>query len=154
MATERLTRLARLLHERNIIDENVDARRLVGRGCSLKIWPCVGLLVCLIAEVDAGEGVVGGVFEPVAVAFEGVDVGVVEDAVDHGGGNSLVAENLRDRLDAGSLPAGATIRILVRPPVQLGNRGGLITLLDSSGLKVDGVAYTQTHAAEGWSVVF
>ena len=85
---------------------------------------------------------------------EGVDVGVVEDAVDHGGGNSLVAENLRDRLDAGSLPAGATIRILVRPPVQLGNRGGLITLLDSSGLKVDGVAYTQTHAAEGWSVVF
>jgi len=46
---------------------------------------------------------------------EGVDVGVVEDAVDHGGGNSLVAENLRDRLDAGSLPAGATIRILVRP---------------------------------------
>ena len=79
---------------------------------------------------------------------------MVEDAVDHGGGNSLVAENLRDRLDAGSLPAGATIRILVRPPVQLGNRGGLITLLDSSGLKVDGVAYTQTHAAEGWSVVF
>ena len=33
-------------------------------------------------------------FEPVAAAFEGVDVGVVEDAVDHGGGNSLVAEDV------------------------------------------------------------
>jgi hypothetical protein len=44
--------------------------------------------------VDAGEGVVGGVFESVAVAFEGVDVGVVEDAVDRGGGNCLVAEDV------------------------------------------------------------
>ena len=51
-------------------------------------------LVCLIAEPDAGEGVVGDVFEPVAAAFEGVDVGVVEDAVDHGGRNSLVAEDV------------------------------------------------------------
>ena len=64
------------------------------------------------------------------------------------------AQKRRMMLDAGFLSAGATIRILVRPSVQLGNRGGLITLLDSSGLKVDGVAYTQTHAAEGWSVVF
>jgi uncharacterized protein YukJ len=64
------------------------------------------------------------------------------------------AQKRRMILYAGSLPAGETSRILVKPPVQLGNRGGLITLLDSSGLKVDGVAYTQTQAAEGWSVVF
>jgi uncharacterized protein YukJ len=64
------------------------------------------------------------------------------------------AQKRRMILDAGSVPAGETIRILVKPPVQLGNRGGLITLLDSSGLKVDGVAYTQTQAAEGWTVVF
>jgi hypothetical protein len=37
----------------------------------------------------------------------------------------------------------------------LGNRGGLISLLDPDGLKVDGVAYTKTQAErEGWSLVF
>jgi hypothetical protein len=64
------------------------------------------------------------------------------------------AQKRRMMLDTGTLPAGETIRILVKLPMQLGNRGGLITLLDSSGLKVDGVAYTQTQAVEGWSVVF
>jgi hypothetical protein len=37
----------------------------------------------------------------------------------------------------------------------LGNGGGLITLLDPDGLKVDGVAYTKSQAQrEGWSLVF
>jgi len=57
-------------------------------------------------------------------------------------------------LDNGSLPAGETVRIVLAPPAQLSNSGGLITLLDSAGLKVDGVAYTKAQAAEGWSVVF
>jgi hypothetical protein len=58
-------------------------------------------------------------------------------------------------LDAGVLPAGDTVRLPVSPPVQLGNRGGLITLLDPGGLKIDGVAYTKAQAdAEGWSLVF
>ena len=43
----------------------------------------------------------------------------------------------------------------VAAPVQLGNHGGLITLLNPDGLKVHGVAYTQAQAAaEGWSIVF
>ncbi len=37
-------------------------------------------------------------------------------------------------------------------PVQLGNQGGTITLLDTAGLKVSGVSYT--GAEEGWTVVF
>ena len=45
-------------------------------------------------------------------------------------------------------------RSLLRPPVALGNKGGLITLLDAQGLKVDGVAYTAADAPEGWTVVF
>jgi uncharacterized protein DUF2278 len=58
-------------------------------------------------------------------------------------------------LDGGSLPAGETVRVALGPTVQLGNRGGLVTLLDPDGLKVDGVAYTRSQAAaEGWSVVF
>src|SRR3954447_15888235 len=34
------------------------------------------------------------VFEAVAVAFEGEDLGVVDQAVDHGGGDDVVAEDL------------------------------------------------------------
>ena len=41
------------------------------------------------------------------------------------------------------------------PTVQLGNKGGIITLLDSRGLKVDGVAYTENQSKkEGWTLVF
>ena len=45
--------------------------------------------------------------------------------------------------------------VSVEPPVQLGNRGGIITLLDNRGLKVDGVSYTEQQAQrEGWTLVF
>ena len=38
--------------------------------------------------------------------------------------------------------------------VQLGNKGGLITLLHKQGVKVDGVSYTEADAKkEGWTVV-
>jgi hypothetical protein len=58
-------------------------------------------------------------------------------------------------LDGGVLPAGEAVRVTLGSTVQLGNRGGLVTLLDPEGLKVDGVAYTKSQAAaEGWSVVF
>jgi hypothetical protein len=42
---------------------------------------------------DAGKGVDAAVAEPVAGALEGQDVGVVDDAVDHRGGDGLVAED-------------------------------------------------------------
>jgi hypothetical protein len=42
---------------------------------------------------DAGQGVDAAVAEVVAGAFEGEDVGVVDDAVDHGGGDGLVTED-------------------------------------------------------------
>ena len=39
--------------------------------------------------------------------------------------------------------------------MQFGSQGGLITLLNPDGLKVDGVASTQAQAdAGGWSIVF
>jgi hypothetical protein len=58
-------------------------------------------------------------------------------------------------LDPATLPAGETVRIVLRPPVQLGNRGGLVTLLDPAGLKADGVAYTEEQASsEGQTIVF
>ena len=40
-------------------------------------------------------------------------------------------------------------------PVQLGNNGGLLTLLDPDGLKVDGIAYTREQVRdEGRTLVF
>ena len=37
----------------------------------------------------------------------------------------------------------------------MSNEGGSITLLDASGLKVHGVAYTKAQVArQGWSITF
>ena len=43
------------------------------------------VLVCLVLGFDAGEAVDAASAEPVAGAFEGEDVGMVDDPVDHGG---------------------------------------------------------------------
>jgi uncharacterized protein YukJ len=56
---------------------------------------------------------------------------------------------------SGEIPAGAAVTLPVRLPVQLGNKGGIITLLDARGLKVDGVSYIEQQAQrEGWTLVF
>ena len=55
----------------------------------------------------------------------------------------------------GSIGAGETLQVSLPPDVQLGNAGGLITLLDKQGLKVHGVSYTAEQAKrEGWSIAF
>jgi len=67
-----------------------------------------------------GFGGVGGdaaevsVSEPIAVAFEGDDVGVVDESVDHGGGNDIVAEYLApsaEGLVAGDDETGSFVRL-------------------------------------------
>jgi hypothetical protein len=53
------------------------------------------------------------------------------------------------------LGAGATMTVALASDVQLGNKGGAVTLLDAEGLKVDGVAYTDAAVPdEGWTVTF
>lgn len=55
----------------------------------------------------------------------------------------------------GKLAAGETRRVTLAKPVELSNQGGLITLLDDEGLKVDGVMYTKSQASRpGWTIVF
>ena len=52
---------------------------------------------------------------------------------------------------------GPRSRIVVplSPGVQLGNQGGIITLLNTQGLKMHGVSYTQEQTwREGWTIVF
>lgn len=56
---------------------------------------------------------------------------------------------------AGTLAAGDVIRVDIRQPVALSNKGGIITLLNDKGLKVHGVSYTKEQANNpGWVVVF
>jgi uncharacterized protein YukJ len=54
-----------------------------------------------------------------------------------------------------ALGAGEAARVRLTAPVRLGNAGGLLTLLDPAGLKVDGVAYTGEQARDdGLTIVF
>ncbi|MGC4095954.1 MAG: DUF2278 family protein [Nitrospira sp.] len=56
---------------------------------------------------------------------------------------------------SGVIAAGATQVVSLPQEVQLGNKGGIITLLNDKGLKVDGVSYTAQDAKkEGWTIVF
>ncbi len=55
----------------------------------------------------------------------------------------------------GTVGPGATKTITVAAPVSLSNKGGIITLLDEHGLKVDGVSYTHSKARHaGWTLTF
>jgi hypothetical protein len=73
----------------------------------------------------------------------------------------LTGWRLADRMQqtctvpAGPLEAGAVLKVSLARNVQLGNKGGSITLLDREGLKAGGVAYTAEQARqEGWSITF
>jgi hypothetical protein len=56
---------------------------------------------------------------------------------------------------AGTVPPGAAVAVRLEAPVQLGNGGGTITLVDGRNVKADGAAYTGDQASrEGWTVVF
>lgn len=56
---------------------------------------------------------------------------------------------------SGILPAGELKTFSVRPSLQLSNKGGLRTLLNSDDLTIDGMSYTkeQAHHA-GWAITF
>ncbi len=48
----------------------------------------------------------------------------------------------------GIIAAGATLAVPIVRPVALSNKGGIITLLDSRGIKVHGVSYTKAQARQ------
>jgi uncharacterized protein YukJ len=56
---------------------------------------------------------------------------------------------------AGTLEPGAVLKVDIKPPVALSNKGGIITLLNANGLKVHGVSYSKDQANQpGWTIVF
>jgi uncharacterized protein YukJ len=70
-------------------------------------------------------------------------------------GWSLADKNKNKFALSGSIGAGAALKVTVAAPMQLSNKGGIITVLNEQGLKVDGVSYTQQQASEpGWTIVF
>lgn len=71
-------------------------------------------------------------------------------------GWAIADKNKKKAYLSGSIGAGETLRItLSGKDAQLSNRGGIITLLDRKGLKVDGVSYTKKEASRsGWTMVF
>lgn len=70
-------------------------------------------------------------------------------------GWSLADKQKRRMPLTGSVAAGAAMQVIVKKPVELSNQGGIITLLNDDGLKVDGVSYTKAQASNpGWTIVF
>ena len=49
---------------------------------------------------------------------------------------------------SGTIAAGATMSIEIKPPAALSNKGGIITLLNVDGVKVHGVSYTKGQARQ------
>ena len=55
-------------------------------------------MVFSVVVAGGGDAAEVAVLEPVAVAFEADDVGVMDEAVDHGSGDGVVAEDLPHEL--------------------------------------------------------
>jgi uncharacterized protein YukJ len=108
-------------------------------------------------EPDHRVRIVGALVNPIGPAPEHETVTLLNASpqpIDLSGWAIANAQKLRSPL-AGTLQPGATVSVPLAPNVPLGNNGGIITLLDGQGLKVDGVAYTKSQAKrEGWTIVF
>ena len=110
------------------------------------------------AEPDRTVRIVAALVNPIGPAPEPETATLINPgatAVDLAGWRLVDRMGRAMLLDARLLPAGETIRIRLSRQVQLGNSGGLLTLLNARGLKVDGIAYTAKDARqEGTTLVF
>jgi uncharacterized protein YukJ len=108
-------------------------------------------------EPDFLIRIVAALVNPVGPAPEAETVTLLNtspDPIDLAGWTLLDRMKQRQAL-TGTIAAGAAKAVKVGPPFALGNNGGIITLLDSRGLKVDGVSYTAVEARrEGWTIAF
>jgi uncharacterized protein YukJ len=109
------------------------------------------------SEPDHIVRIVGALVNPIGPAPERETVTLLNaspDLIDLSGWQ--IADKMKHKHTlSGKLAPGATVVVALPSTVQLGNKGGLITLLNNQGLKVDGVSYTAEQAQrEGWTLVF
>ncbi len=71
-------------------------------------------------------------------------------------GWTLADKNKKKAALKGSIRAGDTLKVaLSGKDIELSNKGGIITLLNKKGLKVNGVSFTKEDASKnGWTIVF
>jgi uncharacterized protein YukJ len=110
--------------------------------------------------VPGGEviRIVGALVNPVGPAPEAETVTLINASA---APVDLTGWRLVDRmkgtcpLPARTLDAGATILVGLTNGLQLGNKGGSVSVLDPTGRKVHGVSYTAEQSRrEGWTVTF
>jgi hypothetical protein len=83
-------------------------------------------------------------------------INVSPDEVDLNGWALADKQKRKSRLQNLRLKAGSVVTVpLSGADAQLSNEGGIITLLDSQGIKIHGVSYTKEQAQkQGWTIVF
>jgi uncharacterized protein YukJ len=70
-------------------------------------------------------------------------------------GWKILDTNKNKQALSGEIKGGEARVIRIEKPVELSNKGGIITIVDDKGLKVDGVSYTDKQASNpGWTIVF
>lgn len=109
------------------------------------------------SEPDHAVRIVGALVNPSGPAPEQETVTLLNASPDPVNLNGWqIADKLKNKHTlSGTLIAGATLTVALPPTVQLSNKGGIITLLNDKGLKIDGVSYTAQQARkDGWTVVF
>jgi hypothetical protein len=108
-------------------------------------------------DPDHEVRIVAALVNPVGPAPERETVTLLNtlaDAADLGGWALLDKQKHRMPL-TGTIPAGGSLQVVMQPPVSLSNDGGIITLLNQHGVKVDGVSYTASQAhREGVTIRF
>ncbi|WP_447969876.1 DUF2278 family protein [Nitrospira sp. M1] len=71
-------------------------------------------------------------------------------------GWEILDKNKKRETLSGAIEPGEAVRVtLTGNGAQLSNKGGIITLVDQNGMKIDGVSYTKKDAErQGWTLVF
>lgn len=110
------------------------------------------------SEPDLRVHIIAALVNPVGPAPEAETVTLLNTSphpIELGGWALADQAKRRHVFGPGTLEPGVTLVVPLMNTVQLGNRGGIITLLDDRGLKVHGVAYTKEQAwLEGATVTF
>jgi uncharacterized protein YukJ len=107
-----------------------------------------GMVRIVAAKVNPLKGDVGK--ETVVL------INTTPEAINISGWSVADKNKKKETLSLSVLKPGEAFTItLTGKGAQLSNKGGILTLLDQEGTKIDGVSYTKTQAKkQGWTIVF